>query len=235
MKRLKAKNLKEQNYIDIVKLLKIGNYSRADLAYNLELSKASISVLVDDLINMGIVYEKCDGESSSLGGKKPILLDINKNIGYFIAVHFRSELCNIAVVNLKNEIIEESSLNVNKNDDYRITFNPIIKKIKELKNKEYDHNIDLNNNNFIGDFDIEYLLTKNGNFRLKAYNRYNDQNYYTRNSLTTQGVGIVFKHDFDKLFRRRHKKEPVLQEDSGTTVIDSTSIKRLPVKRPSRK
>ena len=93
----------------------------------------------------------------------------------------------------------------------------------------------LNNNNFIGDFDIEYLLTKNGNFRLKAYNRYNDQNYYTRNSLTTQGVGIVFKHDFDKLFRRRHKKEPVLQEDSGTTVIDSTSIKRLPVKRPSRK
>ena len=72
MKRLKVKNLKEQNYIDIVKLLKIGNYSRADLAYNLELSKASISVLVEDLINMGIVYEKCGGQSSSLGGKKPI-------------------------------------------------------------------------------------------------------------------------------------------------------------------
>ena len=141
MKRLKAKNLKEQNYIDIVKLLKIGNYSRADLAYNLELSKASISVLVDDLINMGIVYEKCDGESSSLGGKKPILLDINKNIGYFIAVHFRSELCNIAVVNLENKIIEECSLNVDKNDDYRITFNPIIKKIKELKNKHKDKKI----------------------------------------------------------------------------------------------
>ena len=141
MKRLKAKNLKEQNYIDIVKLLKIGNYSRADLAYNLELSKASISVLVDDLINMGIVYEKCDGESSSLGGKKPILLDINKNIGYFIAVHFRTELCNIAVVNLKNEIIEECSLNVNKNDDYKTTFNPIIKKIKELKNKYKDKKI----------------------------------------------------------------------------------------------
>ncbi|PLV55915.1 ROK family transcriptional regulator [Brachyspira pilosicoli] len=132
MKRLKAKNLKEQNYIDIVKLLKIGNYSRADIAYNLELSKASISVLVDDLIKMGIIYEKCDGESSSVGGKRPILLDINKNIGYFIAVHFRRELCNIAVVNLENEILEECGMDVSIFDDFRLTFNPIIEKIKEF-------------------------------------------------------------------------------------------------------
>lgn len=132
MKRLKAKNLKEQNYIDIVKLLKIGNYSRADIAYNLELSKASISVLVDDLINMGIIYEKCDGESSSVGGKKPILLDINKNLGYFIAVHFRREICNIAVVNLENEILEECEAEVKIFDDFRLTFNPIIDKIKEF-------------------------------------------------------------------------------------------------------
>lgn len=132
MKRLKAKNLKEQNYIDIVKLLKIGNYSRADIAYNLELSKASISVLVDDLINMGIIYEKCDGESSSVGGKRPILLDINKNIGYFIAVHFRREICNIAVVNLENEILEECEAEVKIFDDFRLTFNPIIDKIKEF-------------------------------------------------------------------------------------------------------
>lgn len=132
MKRLKAKNLKEQNYIDIVKLLKIGNYSRADIAYNLELSKASISVLVDDLINMGIIYEKCDGESSSVGGKKPILLDINKNLGYFIVVHFRREICNIAVVNLENEILEECEAEVKIFDDFRLTFNPIIEKIKEF-------------------------------------------------------------------------------------------------------
>lgn len=65
----------------------------------------------------------------------------------------------------------------------------------------------MNNNNFIGDFDIEYLLTKTGNFRLKAYNRYNDQNYYIRNSLTTQGVGIMFKHDFDSIFKRKKRNK----------------------------
>lgn len=55
----------------------------------------------------------------------------------------------------------------------------------------------LNTNTFIGDFDIEYLLNRAGTFRLKAYNRYNDQNYYLRSALTTQGVGLEIRRDFD--------------------------------------
>ena len=58
----------------------------------------------------------------------------------------------------------------------------------------------LNNNSFIGDFDIEYLLNRTGTIRLKAYNRYNDQNYYVKSALTTQGVGVAFRRDFDSLF-----------------------------------
>lgn len=54
----------------------------------------------------------------------------------------------------------------------------------------------LSQNNFVGDFEVEYLLDRMGNFRLKAYNRTNDR-YYTKTTLTTQGLGIVFKRDFD--------------------------------------
>lgn len=57
----------------------------------------------------------------------------------------------------------------------------------------------LNANQFIGDFDLEYLLNRAGTLRLKAYNRYNDQNYYLRSALTTQGVGIAIRKDFDSL------------------------------------
>ena len=60
-----------------------------------------------------------------------------------------------------------------------------------------DNTYNSSNTNFIGDFDLEYLLNNKGTFRLKAYNHFNDQNYL-RNTLTTQGVGIVWKHDFDK-------------------------------------
>lgn len=71
------------------------------------------------------------------------------------------------------------------------------------------------NTQFVGDFDIEYLLNKNGNLRLKAYNHFNDQNYYLRSALTTQGVGVVFRRDFDSLFR--HKKEDNVEERSNET------------------
>lgn len=63
---------------------------------------------------------------------------------------------------------------------------------------------------FVGDFDIEYLLSRSGNLRLKAYNHFNDQNYYLRSALTTQGLGIVFKKDFNHflpgIFRRKRSK-----------------------------
>ncbi len=58
---------------------------------------------------------------------------------------------------------------------------------------------------FIGDFDIEYLLTRSGSVRLKAYNHFNDQNYYLKSALTTQGLGVAWRKDFDRLFRRRRK------------------------------
>lgn len=64
---------------------------------------------------------------------------------------------------------------------------------------------------FIGDFDIEYLLNKNGNLRLKAYNHFNDQNYYLRQALTTQGLGVIYRKDFDSfinLFRRKKRENP---------------------------
>ena len=56
----------------------------------------------------------------------------------------------------------------------------------------------VNNNTFVGDFDLEYLLTKSGNIRLKAYNHYNDKNYYVKSALTTQGVGIMYRKEFNR-------------------------------------
>ena len=88
----------------------------------------------------------------------------------------------------------------------------------------------LNNNSFIGDFDIEYLLNRNGSLRLKAYNRYNDQNYYLKSALTTQGIGLVFKRDFDNIlsflnpFRRHRRSATPLPTDS----LPADSLEALP-------
>ena len=66
----------------------------------------------------------------------------------------------------------------------------------------------MGNNNFIGDFDIQYRLSPRSPFSLKAYNQTNDR-YFTQSSLTTQGIGIKFQRDFNRfleLFHRTKKK-----------------------------
>lgn len=58
--------------------------------------------------------------------------------------------------------------------------------------------------NFIGDFDIRYLLTPRYDLWVKGYNKTNDR-YFSKTALTTQGIGLMFNKDFDSLFKRKSK------------------------------
>ncbi len=60
----------------------------------------------------------------------------------------------------------------------------------------YRDNNTASNGNFIGDFDLQWLLNKSGNISLKAYSKTNDR-YFTKSTLTTQGIGIGLKRDFN--------------------------------------
>ena len=77
---------------------------------------------------------------------------------------------------------------------------------------------------FVGDFDIEYLLNRPGTIRLKAYNHYNDQNYYLKSALTTQGIGVIFKYDFDYWFSFLRKKEKSDSVKSNKSVENDTIL-----------
>lgn len=90
----------------------------------------------------------------------------------------------------------------------------------------------LANTNFVGDFEAEWLVNRSGDIRLKAYNETNDR-YYTRTNLTTQGIGIIFRKDFDKwndlffwkkwkLFRLKQLRP---KQDAQPAVPDTTSTR----------
>lgn len=62
-------------------------------------------------------------------------------------------------------------------------------------------NNNLNSNSLIGDVNINYKLTDDGKYRLKGFNRSNDNTQITTaGGPYTQGVGILYKKEFDKLF-----------------------------------
>jgi hypothetical protein len=58
-------------------------------------------------------------------------------------------------------------------------------------------NTETNETPLIGDFDIEYKLTKNGDIRLKGFNHYNY--HYSLTPEMTQGFGVLFRRDFNNL------------------------------------
>jgi len=81
----------------------------------------------------------------------------------------------------------------------------------------------------IGDFDIEYRLTRD--IRLRGFNRYNYRNFYSSDPEMTQGVGILFRRDFNNLqdLFGRNRILPALVLPPAAEVpvapADTTSIK----------
>lgn len=68
-------------------------------------------------------------------------------------------------------------------------------------------NSQANSNRWVGDINVEVNVTDDGRFRVKAFNRSNTTlDMLTGQSQYTQGVGVVYRKDFDYLFRP--KKEP---------------------------
>lgn len=72
----------------------------------------------------------------------------------------------------------------------------------------YRDNTLTNQATFIGDFDVRWRLSENGNTYIKAYNQTNDR-YFTKATLNTQGIGITYQRDYDTwrdLFRKKARE-----------------------------
>ncbi len=72
-----------------------------------------------------------------------------------------------------------------------------------------------NTSNVVGDINVEYKITKDGRFRIKAFNRTNDISFFEDNAPYTQGVGIFYKKEFNKfkdIFKRDKEKKKRREE-----------------------
>ena len=85
---------------------KNGSISRAEIGKIIGLTPPTVSDIVKDLIERGIVREIGKGDSS--GGKKPILLKINSKAAYMIAVDLGGENgIRVALMDLSYNLVNE--------------------------------------------------------------------------------------------------------------------------------
>ena len=92
-------------------------------------------------------------------------------------------------------------------------------------NVGYRYN-DVSNQPFFGDLDVEVLLTEDGQWRLKGYTHTVDK-YSLRQASTIQGVGFMWKKDFNWPATKRKDKELIEQkiEQAVDSVQRTDSIK----------
>ncbi|MTV81720.1 ROK family protein [Lactobacillus sp. CRM56-3] len=100
--------------------------SRIEISRNLALNKSTVSSLYKDLKELGYVEELGEGEASNVGGRKPVLLAINRRYGYTLNFDFGYRHLHIMQNNLSGDILSYSQVNVK-----NLTLNQILPLIDE--------------------------------------------------------------------------------------------------------
>lgn len=92
--------------------------SRIDIARSLDLSKSTITLIVAQLIERGMVVEKTIGNTSLAGGRKPVGLGINPDYGVLIGIEFQTDLARVVAVSLDGSILlrEQETLDFDSTD-----------------------------------------------------------------------------------------------------------------------
>ncbi|NOX90106.1 MAG: ROK family transcriptional regulator [Calditrichaeota bacterium] len=99
------KLVREYNELNILRFIKNdGPISRAELAKKYKLSKAAVSEIIGHLLNLGYIREIGPGNSTRLGGRKPILLEFNPKSGYAIGLEIKRDHARVALSDLNAKI-----------------------------------------------------------------------------------------------------------------------------------
>ncbi len=79
--------------------------SRVELAKMLNLKKSSITAIVADLLELGILKEVGFGEGRSKGGRKPIMLSLEGAFGVVVGIDLQPQSVYITICNIRGETL----------------------------------------------------------------------------------------------------------------------------------
>lgn len=99
-----VKNLNKHAVLDLIRFSP-GGISRAQLAQRMDLSRAAMTAIVNDLLESSVIRETEARNSQS--GRPPIILEINPARGYVVGVDLGASHLIIAISNFTSQIIDE--------------------------------------------------------------------------------------------------------------------------------
>ncbi len=95
--------LKNNNRYRILDLLRYESLSRAELSQKTGLAKSSVTTLVNEMINDGILLEVGLAKKDGTAGRTRILLDINGDYGFVLGINLHRKRISLSAVNIKGK------------------------------------------------------------------------------------------------------------------------------------
>ncbi len=111
-------------------LHKSGQTSRAELIRVSNLSGTTVSALVNILLNAGFAHET--GMGKSIGGRRPITIELNQNYSYFMGVDIGGSHLSGAIIDLKGRPIASHSIQFDVIHNARATLQKVRQIIAQL-------------------------------------------------------------------------------------------------------
>lgn len=110
-----ANTMKERNKRLIIDLIRKKELSRADIAKETSLTKAAVSIIVDDLIKNGVVYEFKSAETGV--GRRPLCLKVASDFMYAVGINITRSYIELGLVDISGKAICEKKLDVSPKKD----------------------------------------------------------------------------------------------------------------------
>jgi predicted NBD/HSP70 family sugar kinase len=110
MNATNAMTMREKNRRMIIDLIRKYEFSRAELAKETSLTKAAISIIVDDLMKNGVVQEYRSEEKSI--GRRPLCLKLNPDFMYAVGLNITRSHVKIGIVDISGRVVCERRLEV---------------------------------------------------------------------------------------------------------------------------
>ncbi len=115
-------------------IVKEKSISRAMISTLTNLSKSTVSSIVEELLGENIIREKGEGLSTKLGGRKPIELVFNPSAGYIVGIDIGATKSICVISDLSGKILLKEIIQKEICDDC-IYLNQIIKIVREMTAK----------------------------------------------------------------------------------------------------
>ncbi|MGN0621079.1 MAG: ROK family protein [Porcipelethomonas sp.] len=109
-------DLKRRNRMHILSVIKEhGPISRVDIASTLKITRAAVTIITNEMIEEGVLYEVGEApivQENLQKGRRKILIDINPNFKFSLGVAIDEDFISIGLSNINGEVLDKDYISI---------------------------------------------------------------------------------------------------------------------------